>query len=121
MMGSGSEELCGELSDEQQLQEQSLEFLYDREYEGERNVRGGDGGKQGGLGESALTVPDWINQIHELFPKRTIERLEKDALERYEVSEMVTNLDVLARAQPCLLYTSPSPRDQRGSRMPSSA
>jgi len=24
-------------------------------------------------------------------------------------------------SQPCLLYTSPSPRDQRGSRMPSSA
>ena len=27
----------------------------------------------------------------------------------------------LARLQGCLLYTSPSPRDQRGSRMPSSA
>ena len=26
-----------------------------------------------------------------------------------------------ARAERCLLYTSPSPRDQRGSRMPSSA
>ena len=26
-----------------------------------------------------------------------------------------------ARWAPCLLYTSPSPRDQRGSRMPSSA
>ena len=26
-----------------------------------------------------------------------------------------------AAAQACLLYTSPSPRDQRGSRMPSSA
>ena len=26
-----------------------------------------------------------------------------------------------AQAEPCLLYTSPSPRDQRGSRMPSSA
>ena len=25
------------------------------------------------------------------------------------------------RINPCLLYTSPSPRDQRGSRMPSSA
>ena len=25
------------------------------------------------------------------------------------------------KAEPCLLYTSPSPRDQRGSRMPSSA
>ena len=29
--------------------------------------------------------------------------------------------DVLRRVQSCLLYTSPSPRDQRGSRMPSSA
>ena len=27
----------------------------------------------------------------------------------------------LGAADPCLLYTSPSPRDQRGSRMPSSA
>ena len=35
------------------------------------------------------------------------------------------NIDSLAvdleRASDCLLYTSPSPRDQRGSRMPSSA
>ena len=28
---------------------------------------------------------------------------------------------VLGRSRICLLYTSPSPRDQRGSRMPSSA
>ena len=27
----------------------------------------------------------------------------------------------IARLRDCLLYTSPSPRDQRGSRMPSSA
>ena len=27
----------------------------------------------------------------------------------------------MAEAEACLLYTSPSPRDQRGSRMPSSA
>ena len=45
-------------------------------------------------------MPDWINHVHELFPKRTIERLEKDALERYQLDEMVTNADVLSRAQP---------------------
>ena len=28
---------------------------------------------------------------------------------------------VVGKPNPCLLYTSPSPRDQRGSRMPSSA
>ena len=47
-------------------------------------------------------MPDWINRIHELFPQRTIERLERDALERYQLEEMVTNPDVLARAQPNL-------------------
>ena len=33
----------------------------------------------------------------------------------------VTVLDISMRSNACLLYTSPSPRDQRGSRMPSSA
>ena len=33
----------------------------------------------------------------------------------------VTSDRLKDRVEPCLLYTSPSPRDQRGSRMPSSA
>lgn len=98
VMGEGSEQLCGGLSAEDAAREECLEFLYSREYGGKRNVRGGTG--KGSLDASALSVPDWINQIHELFPKRTIERLEKDALERYQLDEMVTNPDVLARAQP---------------------
>jgi len=101
VMGAGSEQLCGGLGAEDQARDECLGFLYDREYGAGRNVRGGDQtGQRGGLGESALTVPDWINQIHELFPARTIERLEKDALERYQLEEMVTNAEVLARAQP---------------------
>jgi Mg-chelatase subunit ChlD len=100
-MGQGSEELCGGLSIEDQQRDHLLSFLYDREYGAGRNVRGKVlGAKQGGLGDSELTVPDWINQVHDLFPKATIERLEKDALERYQLNEMVSNPEVLARAQP---------------------
>ena len=33
----------------------------------------------------------------------------------------VVYVTVIGNTQICLLYTSPSPRDQRGSRMPSSA
>ena len=33
----------------------------------------------------------------------------------------ITNADALPRPMRCLLYTSPSPRDKRQSRMPSSA
>ena len=37
----------------------------------------------------------------------------------YELDETVDEIQRFY--SPCLLYTSPSPRDQRGSRMPSSA
>ena len=35
--------------------------------------------------------------------------------------QVINEANVLRHRIPCLLYTSPSPRDQRGSRMPSSA
>jgi Mg-chelatase subunit ChlD len=49
---------------------------------------------------SSLTVPDWINAIHTLFPKETVERLERDALERYGLVDLVTQPEVLSRATP---------------------
>jgi Mg-chelatase subunit ChlD len=102
VMGAGSEQCCGNcLNPEDEERERALAFLYDREYGTRRNVRrGGLREGSGGLGESQLTVPDWINHVHELFPKQVIERLEKDALERYQLDDMVTNPEVLARAQP---------------------
>lgn len=105
VLGNGTEDLLGGLSGEWQKRDAAMEFLYGREYGGGRNVRGsggeGDKGEQkGSLDPSQLTVPDWINAVHELFPRKTIERLEKDALERYQLEEMVTNPEVLARVQP---------------------
>jgi len=96
VLGAGSEDVLGGLSDEQRAQENALAYLYDREYGSGRNVRSGPGS----LDASSLTVPDWINSVHELFPQRVIERIEKDALERYGLEEMVTNPELLKRAQP---------------------
>src|SRR5262249_54737766 len=78
----------------------ALGYLYNREYGPGRNVRPGQRGGPGSLGPSRLTVPEWINAVHTLSPRRTIERIEKDALERYHLDELVTNPDLLARAQP---------------------
>jgi len=94
--------LCSSLSDLERQRDRMLEFLYGREG-ANRNSGNGDGKsvtREGGLGDSVLDVPEWINQIHELFPKRTVERLEKDALERYKIDEIVTNPQVLERAEP---------------------
>ena len=89
------------LSGPELQQDEALGFLYDREYGSGRNVRGKSSqDRKGSLDESNPYVPEWINQIHSLFPKKTIARLEKDALERYNLQEMVTNPEVLSRAQP---------------------
>lgn len=100
VLGSSSEECLGALSEKIWIErDQTVSFLYDRENSrsGERNIRDEKGGD---LGDSQLTVPEWINQVHELFPRKTIEQIEKDALERYQLEEMVTNPEVLSRAQP---------------------
>jgi uncharacterized protein with von Willebrand factor type A (vWA) domain len=100
VLGAGSEEALGGVSGKDwQDRERAISFLYDRENRKgkERNIR--DSGP-GNLADSCLTVMDWINDVHELFPRKTIERIEKDALERYQLEEMVTNPQVLKRAQP---------------------
>lgn len=100
VLGESAEEAlgCG-LDGAEQARDRALGFLYDREYAPGRNVRR-SGDRRGSLDPSQITVPDWINQVHELFPKKTIERIEKDALERYQLQEMVTNPEVLQRAEP---------------------
>lgn len=100
MLGQTTQDLLGDVGDEWQDREAAISFLYDREQQS-RNVRGDrNKDRRGSLDPSNLTVPDWINAIHELFPQKMIERLEKDALERYQLEEMVTNPEVLGRVQP---------------------
>ena len=86
--------LCGLDGNARQI-DHALEWLYGRDPE--RLQRGE---RSGGLGDSNLTTPEWINSIHTLFPQRVIERLESDAVLRYGIEDVVTNLDVLERMQP---------------------
>lgn len=101
VLGSDAEQGlgCG-LEGVESQRDQALGFLYNREYGSRRNVRRQSADRRGGQEESQLNVPDWINAVHTLFPRRTIERIEKDALERYQIQELVTNPDLLSRAQP---------------------
>jgi Mg-chelatase subunit ChlD len=75
----------------------ALGWLYDRGGDlDERDIRD----RQGGLGASDLSVPTWLSEVHRLFPKETIERIEQDAVEKYQIHEVVTNPEVLARVEP---------------------
>jgi Mg-chelatase subunit ChlD len=95
---SSSEALDGAsgISAEDLAREAALSWLYERDGSlDERDIR-----RTADLGRSQLTVPNWINEIHRLFPKETIERLERDAVEEFAIHEVVTNPDVLSKIEP---------------------
>jgi Mg-chelatase subunit ChlD len=107
LLGEASQENlggCGAQGSQVFALDRSLAWLY-----GRRDSAQDDAAdtldRHGGDQDSVLSVPEWINQIHELFPQETIERLERDAIERYGIDEIVTNLAVLERAEanPALL------------------
>lgn len=75
----------------------ALDWLYGRDEElARRDVRT----RSGGDGPSQLTTVDWLGQIVKLFPKETVERLERDAVERYNIPDVLTDPDVLSRIEP---------------------
>ncbi|MBX3232075.1 MAG: VWA domain-containing protein [Labilithrix sp.] len=87
----------GELGGDDAACDAALAWLYERDRDrAERDVRS----RAGGDGASQLTVPEWLDEVHRLFPRETIERLERDAVERYQIHEIVTNAEVLQRVEP---------------------
>ncbi|TNE85822.1 MAG: VWA domain-containing protein [Deltaproteobacteria bacterium] len=101
ILGEAAEDGLGGqgLDSEWLARDAALEWLYGREGEGAARGSGGPD-REGSLDPSNLTAPTWINEIHELFPKSAIERLEKDAVERYQLTEVVTSEEVLKRVEP---------------------
>jgi Mg-chelatase subunit ChlD len=73
----------------------ALEWLYGRNPELERQ-----GVRRGGGEDSVLRTVDWLDDIHRLFPRETVERLERDAVERYDITDVVTDPEVLSRIEP---------------------
>ena len=85
-------------------------------------TRFGLGARPGDIEQASVNPKKWLksqlieNNVYQ-FPNETLHTsqdyiIEKEAFFRARKFQLTDT---------CLLYTSPSPRDQRGSRMPSSA
>lgn len=77
--------------------EEVLDYLYSREYGEEQEIRQD---RRGGSEGSRLTVPKWLHEMKKLFPKETVEIMERHALEKYEMTELLTDPEVLRRLEP---------------------
>ena len=77
--------------------EEALDYLYSREYGEEQEIRED---RKGGSGGSQLTVPHWLAKIKTLFPRNTVEIMERHALEKYQMTELLTDPEVLRKLEP---------------------
>ncbi|RYE77056.1 MAG: VWA domain-containing protein [Myxococcales bacterium] len=71
-----------------------LEFVYEREYASRAHRQSGGGSSKG------LSVPMWLSRVRDLFPQEAVQVMEGDALSRYGLTELVTDPEILRRAQP---------------------
>lgn len=83
--------------------EQALEYLYGREYAGRGARPDADADpaqRDGTLDPSAPSIVDWLGEVRELFPAEAVEVIERHALDRYGLTDLVTDPEVLARIEP---------------------
>ena len=90
-----------EIDNEYSEIDETLNFLYDREYTQNGgysldNFNNSNSSKE----KSALTVPKWISKVKKLFPKETVEIMQKQALEKYKLTEILTNENILKEIEP---------------------
>ena len=77
--------------------------------------------------QASSTVAAISAQGHQVLPMPCLEIVpveldsEQGQVNKYLAMDLDLYAHVIVVSTNCLLYTSPSPRDQRGSRMPSSA
>ena len=91
--GQGPSDLATLLSQARQM-DLSLSYIYDREHASRSHRQAGGPGSQG------LSVPAWLNGVRDLFPGEAVEVMEQDALTRYGLTELITDPEVLRKAQP---------------------
>jgi Mg-chelatase subunit ChlD len=92
--GDGEEE--GELlSYEDRAVDAALAALYDADPR-----QGSDGRRQGGLASSAPRVARWLGDIREYFPSSVVQVMQRDAVDRLGLTQMLMEPELLGSVEP---------------------
>lgn len=93
VLGSQAEESCGELSGVAAGMDKAMAALYDQS---------GDEGlsRRGGRGRSAPNVARWLGDIRKYFPSTVVQVMQRDAMERLNLNQMMLEPEMLELIQP---------------------
>lgn len=76
-----------DLTDAERRMDKALAALYDSD-------------RRGGLGSSAPKVSQWLGDIREFFPQSVVQVLQKDAVDRLNLTSLLTEKEMLANVVP---------------------
>jgi hypothetical protein len=99
MLGKDSEDIISlntgtNLVDLDAARDKALDYLYQREYD----QRGLSEDRSGSNDGTEITPALWLQGVRKIFPKTTIEVLQKQAIDRYQLLSLLTDVDVLQKA-----------------------
>ncbi|NSX53427.1 VWA domain-containing protein [Parasulfitobacter algicola] len=81
-------QLGGCLSSADSRRDQALDYLYAREYQ-KRGIKPASGGRKGSLDPTQMRALDWLGEARNLFPDAVFETLQSDAIERYQLADLL--------------------------------
>ena len=96
VLGSEAQGSCGGLAGGLAEMDQALAALYEPEGPGGLNSRDRRGGRAG----SAPNVARWLGDIRKYFPSSVVQVMQRDALERLNLHDMLLQPEMLASVQP---------------------
>lgn len=85
-----------DLDTEDRRMDAALGMLYDRRDE----QRGRSGSRVGGLGRSRPGVVRWLGDIRSCFPTPVVQMLQRDAVERLDLRQLLLEPELLATVEP---------------------
>lgn len=92
-LGSEVGNSCGELAGRLQGMDAALSALYEPEGPGGLKLRGGRGG-------SAPNVARWLGDVRKYFPSSVVQVMQRDALQRLDLKQMLLEKEMLEGIQP---------------------
>ena len=91
VLGEAAGDLGNDLTEDQLRMDHALEALYDEQSSKER---------RGGLAASSPNITKWMGDIRKYFPTPVVQVIQKDAIERLNMTELLLEPEVLSAAEP---------------------
>ncbi|MEC3889727.1 VWA domain-containing protein [Xanthomonas campestris] len=93
ILGQEADRSCGALPKQLQGIDQALAALYEPDGVGGL-------GRRGGRGASSPNVARWLGDIRQYFPSSVVQVMQRDALQRLDLTQMLLEKEMLEQVQP---------------------